>query len=102
VRNIVIAPLAPIRISVEAEILSPDIFAPLSMEQICGLDVWQGNRKKKISDLFRVVGDEGPAKPEETALRLEGDFSRVKRIAEGMTAGTVDVTGSVGMHAEII
>ncbi len=98
-RKIVVAPLAPILISVEAEILSPDIFAPLSIEQICALDVWQGNRKRKISDLFRVVGDEGPVKPEETALRLEGDFSRVKRIAEGMTAGTVDVIGGAGMHA---
>jgi len=61
-----------------------------------------GKPQEKDLRSFPGCGGEGPAKPEETALRLEGDFSRVKRIAEGMTAGTVDVTGSVGMHAEII
>ena len=30
---------------------------------------------------------------------LLGDFSQVKRIGEGMTAGLVEVQGSIGMHA---
>ncbi len=38
-------------------------------------------------------------KPEETTVILEGDFSRVKRIGENMSAGTVEVRGDVGMRA---
>lgn len=98
-RTVTITPLKAFDISVEAENISPDKFAPLTLGQTRSLEVWQGNRKRKMADLFRVDGDEGEAKPEETLIRLEGDFSRVKRIAEGMSAGSVEVTGSAGMHA---
>lgn len=98
-RAITIAPLRAFEVSIEAEVISPDRLAPLSLTQIRSLAVWEGNRKRVHSDLFRAEGDENPAKPEELTITLQGDFSRVKRIAEGMTAGTVDVKGSVGMHA---
>lgn len=98
-RTITIRPLRPFEISAEAENISPDKFAPLTLSQIRSLDAWHGNRKRKMADLFRVEGDEGASKPEEILIRLEGDFSRVKRVGEGMSAGTVEVMGSVGMHA---
>lgn len=98
-RTITIRPLKPFEISVEAESISPDKFAPLTLGQIRNLMVWQGNRKRKLSDLFRVEGDEGAVPAADVLIRLEGDLSRVKRIAEGMSAGTVEVAGSVGMHA---
>lgn len=98
-RTITISPLKAFDISVEAEKISPDKFASLTLGQIRSLEVWQGNRKRKLSDLFKVGGDEDPSKPEETLIRLVGDFSRVKRIGEGMSAGTVDAADSVGMHA---
>ncbi len=98
-RTIIIIPLKAFDISVEAEKISPDKFASLTLGQIRSLEVWQGNRKRKLSDLFKVSGDEDVAKPEETLIRLEGDFSKVKRIGEGMSAGTVEAADSVGMHA---
>jgi formylmethanofuran dehydrogenase subunit C len=98
-RNITIAPKNAFRISVEAENISTDKFAPLTLGQINSLVVWQGNRQKKLSDLFIVEGDDAPAKAEELTIRLIGDFSQVKRIAEGMTAGQVLAEESVGMHA---
>lgn len=98
-RTITISPLKAFDISVEAEIISADKFASLNLGQIRNLEVWQGNRKRKLSDLFKVDGDENVALPEETLIRLEGDFSRVKRIGEGMSAGTVDIVDSIGMHA---
>lgn len=98
-RTITVAPRGAFRISVEAEVISPDRFAPLGLEQIKSLTVWQGNRKKALSDLFVVEGDGALAGAEETTIKLEGDFSRVKRIAEGMTGGVVEASGSVGMHA---
>jgi formylmethanofuran dehydrogenase subunit C len=98
-RSIVITPLQPFEISVEAENISPDRFAPLTLDGIGGLVIWQGNRKRALLELFRVEGDDGPANPEDVMITLQGDFSRVKRIAEGMTAGIVEVEGSAGMHA---
>jgi formylmethanofuran dehydrogenase subunit C len=98
-KTITIKPLQSFRISVEAEVISPDRFSPLSLEQIGSLPVWEGNCKRKLSELFQVEGDDGTAKPEETTIRLEGDFSAVKRVAEGMSAGTVEVLGDIGMHA---
>jgi formylmethanofuran dehydrogenase subunit C len=88
-----------LQISVEAECISPDRFAPLSLNQIKRLTIWQGNRKMEMSDLFMVEGDDAPAAVEETTIRLQGDFLRVKRVAEGMTAGAVEASGSLGMHA---
>jgi len=98
-RTITIAPKNAFRISVEAENISTDKFAPLTLSQINSLVVWQGNRQKTLSDLFTVEGDDAPAKAEELTIRLIGDFSQVKRIAEGMTAGQVLAEESVGMHA---
>lgn len=98
-RTITISPLKNFDISVEAENISPDKFASITLGQIGNLEVWQGNRKRKLSDLFEACGDEAPAKPDETLIRLEGDFSRAKRIGEGMSAGIIDAADSVGMHA---
>lgn len=97
-RTIIIRPLRPFQISIQAECISPDKLASKCLAEIRLLEVWQGNCNRLLSDLFQAEGDEGAAKPEEMAIRLDGDFSRVKRVAEGMSAGTVDVIGSVGMH----
>jgi formylmethanofuran dehydrogenase subunit C len=98
-RTITLRPKKAFDIPVEAEIISPDKLAGLSLAQIGSLEAWQGNSKNKLSALFSVEGDDMPVKPEETTVRLEGDFSRVKRIAENMSAGTVDARGDVGMRA---
>ena len=98
-RTITMAPKNAFRISVEAENISTDKFAPLTLSQINSLTVWQGNRQKTLSDLFTVEGDDAPATAEETTIKLVGDFAQVKRIGEGMTAGVVLAEESVGMHA---
>ncbi len=98
-RTITIAPKKAFQISVEAENISPDRLAPLTLAQIRSLAAWQGNRKRQLSELFSVEGDDAPSKPDEVTITLQGDFSRVKRIGEGMTAGAVQVEGSAGMHA---
>ncbi|MDM7935020.1 MAG: formylmethanofuran dehydrogenase subunit C [Methanothrix sp.] len=98
-RTVSITPKGQIEISVEAECISPESVAPLGLEEIGALEIWQGNRRTALSDLFLVEGDEEPCRPDELHLLLKGDFSRVKRIAEKMAAGTVEVQGSTGMHA---
>lgn len=98
-RTITLRPKKAFGIPVEAEIISPDKFAGLSLAQIGSLEAWQGNSKNKLSDLFSVEGDDFPVKPEDTTVILDGDFSRVKRVAENMSAGAVEVRGSIGMRA---
>jgi formylmethanofuran dehydrogenase subunit C len=98
-RTITLTPLKAFEITVEAENISPDKFAPMTLGQISGLEIWQGNRRRLLSDLFMVEGEDRPEKPEETVILLKGDFSRVKRVGEGMTAGIIEATGSLGMHA---
>jgi len=98
-RTITIKPLRPFTISVEAEVITPDRMASLSSEQIGTLSVWEGNCRRNLSELFAVDGNGGPASAEETTIRLVGDFRAVKRIGEGMSAGSIEVLGNVGMHA---
>ncbi len=98
-REIVIAPRREFRVPVEAEKISPDVFAPLSIEEIGKIEVWEGNRRTALSDLFEVSGDDGPTKPEETLISLSGDLSRVKRVGEKMTCGRILAEGDLGMHA---
>jgi len=91
-----------IGITVEAEVIRPDIFAGKKREEIEGLIVWQGARQLALAEFFDVdVSRARPSeemKPEETSIIIEGDVSRVKRIGQGMKAGRIMVCGSAGMH----
>jgi formylmethanofuran dehydrogenase subunit C len=98
-RSITITPKKALKITVEAENISPDKFASLNIEQIKSLSVWQGKCEMMLSDLFIVEGDDVPGKAEDLTIRLVGDFFQVKRIGERMTTGVIEAQGSVGMHA---
>jgi len=98
-REIVITPLKTFSIPIEAEKICPNIVSSLTLKEIEGIEVWEGNRKMPLSDLFRISGDEGSTSPEDTLISLKGDFSRVKRLGEKMSAGEVVVEGNAGMHA---
>ncbi len=91
-----------IGIMVEAEVISPDIFAGKKKEEIEGLLVWQGQKPLPLSDFFDVdvsgAGLPEDARPDEINILIEGDVSRVKRIGEGMKSGRIEIHGSAGMH----
>ena len=96
-QTVTIKPKQEIKISVEAENISPDKFAGKTEKEIQSIEVWMGNRKTSIGELFSIKV-EGSAPAADTKLVLEGDFSRVKRIGEGMTAGLIIIKGNVDMH----
>jgi formylmethanofuran dehydrogenase subunit C len=98
-REIAIVPRREFRVPVEAERISPDVLALLAIEEIGKVEVWEGNRKTALSDLFEVSGDDGSATPEETLISLSGDFSKVKRVGENMTSGWIAADSDLGMHA---
>jgi formylmethanofuran dehydrogenase subunit C len=91
-----------IGIMVEAEVISPDIFAGKKKEEIEGLLVWQGPKPLPLSDFFDVDVSRArlpeDASPDEISILIEGDVSRVKRIGQGMKSGRIEICGCAGMH----
>ncbi|MCX9011288.1 MAG: formylmethanofuran dehydrogenase subunit C [Candidatus Methanoperedens sp.] len=96
-QTVTIKPRKEIRISVEAENISPDRFAGKTEKEIQSMEAWMGNQKTTLGELFSVKV-EGQAPAADTKLVLEGDFSRIKRIGEGMTGGLIMIKGNVDMH----
>jgi formylmethanofuran dehydrogenase subunit C len=79
-------------VPLEAEVLSPDVLAPLTHDEVRALPVVLGKRQHRLDDFFEVEGDGS----EEVEIR--GDVGRVKWIGRGMTRGRITVAGSAGMH----
>jgi len=82
---------------VEAECISPDAFAEKTFEEIANLELWEGNRKRSLGELFRIEG-ESAAKPEELSIQVWGDVHKVRRIGSGMTAGEIVIHRDAGIH----
>ena len=82
------APTVPL----EAELLSPDTIAPLTIDEIRALPVHLGKRRRRVDDFFAVDGVPGDE------LEIRGDVGRVKWIGHGMTRGLVRIDGHAGMH----
>ncbi|OYV09100.1 MAG: formylmethanofuran dehydrogenase subunit C [Methanosaeta sp. NSP1] len=88
-----------IGIMIEAEVIKPESLAGKSKEEIEGLLLWQGSERLPLSRFFDVELKGSPSSsPEETHILMQGDFSRVKRIGEGMKAGSMEIDGPAGMH----
>ena len=86
-----------ITVPLEAEVITPDGLAGKSEEEIKSLTVYHGNREMKLGDFFDV-SVEGSGDPASTEIIMKGDLTRVKRIGEGMTAGSIVIEGSCDMH----
>lgn len=96
-QTVTIKPKNDIKISVEAENISPDKFAGKSEKDIQSLETYLGNHKTTLGELFSIKV-EGTGAAADTKIVMEGNFSRVKRIGEGMTAGLIMIKGNVDMH----
>lgn len=91
---ITLTPFRQFQFPVMAECITPDVFQGKSVAEIAALDIWEGNRKKKLCDLFKIKKD-----PEETPnITLTGDAGEVRRVGMGMKNGEIIVNGNVGMH----
>jgi formylmethanofuran dehydrogenase subunit C len=64
------------------------------VKEIASLPVWEGNRQKKLGDLFKI--EETPA--ETPNITINGDASEVRRVGQGMKTGEIIVNGDAGMH----
>ncbi len=84
-------------IGLEAENISPDVFAGKTLEEIRNLDVYEGNRIEKLGKYFEVKGT-STENPEDLKIIVEGDAGKIKHIGQEISAGEILVKGNVGMH----
>jgi len=82
------APAAPLN----AAALSPDRLAGLSRSEIQRLELWHGNRRATLGELFDVSG------AGEQDVRVAGDLARVAGLGTGMSGGRLTLAGSTGPH----
>ena len=83
---------APAGAPLDAEALRPDRLTGLSRAEIERLELWYGNRRAALGELFAVSGS-GAGE-----LRVEGDLARVARLGAGMTGGRLTLAGGAGAH----
>jgi formylmethanofuran dehydrogenase subunit C len=81
---------------IEGKNISPDVFAKKSKKEIADLEMWEGNRKVSIGELFDIKVDN--SFPEKVTIKIEGDVGTVRNIGFRMSMGEVIVDGDVGMH----
>jgi len=79
-------------VPLEAEVLTPDLIAPLPRDQIGALPVFLGKRQYRVDDFFDIAGTGS------SDLEIRGDAGRVKWIGRGMTRGRITIHGDAGMH----
>jgi formylmethanofuran dehydrogenase subunit C len=91
---IVLTPLKQFTYPVTAECINPDIFQGKKTSEIANLPVHEGNKVKKLSDLFKIEQD----KDDTPNITINGDVSEVRRIGVGMKNGEIVINGNVGMH----
>jgi formylmethanofuran dehydrogenase subunit C len=91
---IVLTPLKKFQFPVYAECINPDVFQGKDTAEIAELSVYEGNKQKKLSDLFKIEED-GAETP---TITINGDVGEVRRIGMGMKNGEILINGNAGMH----
>ncbi len=81
------------QVPVEIEGLTPDWACDKSLAEIERFEIFHGNRKIPLAEMFRVTGDAG-----DKQFEFEGDLSGVHWIGAHMTSGRIQVLGPAGRH----
>lgn len=87
-------PAKEFRFPVIAECINPDIFEGKTREEIGKLEIWEGNKQRKLGELFKVEEN----KTEHAQVAIHGNVGEVRRIGKGMKGGEITVEGDVGMQ----
>jgi formylmethanofuran dehydrogenase subunit C len=95
--TILLRPKNAFKVPIDAECITPDAFATKTMEEIKVLEVWEGNKKRLLDELFEISGDSDKT-ANEVSIQIVGDLRKVKRIGEGMSSGEITIEGDVGLH----
>jgi formylmethanofuran dehydrogenase subunit C len=90
---IILTPLKKFTFPVNAECINPEVFQGKATAEIADLPVFEGNKQRKLSELFKIEEDNL-----EAAITINGDISEVRKIGAGMKNGEIIINGNVGMH----
>jgi formylmethanofuran dehydrogenase subunit C len=90
---IVLTPLKKFTFPITAECILPEIFQGKDAAEIANLTVFEGNKQRKLCELFKIEEDNVEAK-----ITINGDVSKVRKIGAGMKTGEIIINGNVGMH----
>lgn len=91
-------PLNSFKFPITTDCINPDVFQGKTREEIEGLPIWEGNKQKKLGELFKVEETKTEQQTERTTIAIYGDVSKVRRIGAYMTIGEIAIDGDVGMH----
>jgi len=92
----ILKPRYDFKVPVQAESITCDIFFEKSLEELKTLLVWEGNKRRKLDELFKVECDNEHVDDE--VLKISGDVSKVKKLGCGMTCGKMVIEGNTGSH----
>jgi formylmethanofuran dehydrogenase subunit C len=95
---ITLRPAKAFKFPVIAECISPVLFQGKTAGEIGDMKAWEGNKQRKLSDLFRIENSNDAQLEGSFEIGLEGDVSKVRRIGAKMKQGTITIRGNVGMH----
>ena len=82
---------------VDAQSVTPNIFAEKSISEIAKLQIWEGNQKKTLDQLFKIEQNSKNSS-EEMTIQILGNAGKIARIGAKMSTGKIIVDGDVGMH----
>lgn len=87
-------PIKEFRFPVIANCITPDVFQGKSFLEIQDLEIWEGNKQRRLEELFKVeiTGEE------ETSITIHGDLSKVRKIGTNMSCGDITIKGNTGTH----
>ena len=80
-------------VPVEVEGLTPSAVRGLSIAELQRFDLFHGNRKVPLAELFEISGD-----PADARMEFEGDLAGVHWIGAQMSEGEIHVRGNAGRH----
>lgn len=86
-----------LNVPIDGSIISPINLAGKTIEEIKNLELWKGNKKVKINEVFHVEGKYSN-KEEELTIRLIGDFSKARGLGFKMNKGTLIIDGNAGLR----
>jgi formylmethanofuran dehydrogenase subunit C len=92
---ITITPKRKFDVPIQAACINVDIFTGKTIEDIKKLSITEGKENLTLGDAFNIVEYKTVETPN---VVLTGDFSKVKRIGQGMKTGEIIINGNAGMH----
>jgi formylmethanofuran dehydrogenase subunit C len=96
-RKIVLTPRGFSNIPIEAEVISPDVFAGKTLQEIRELPIYYGNEEVPMKEYIHAQGKVAET-PDKQLIVIDGDARHIKQIGARMSAGRIVVQGWAGMH----